>query len=75
MVFLVYPSHVLSAIKNLKEGKLAVQISVSQFSRVHYDQPNNKTIKYMKGPVYFVNCSSDEYRAGARWQESKLPNI
>ena len=40
-----------------------VQISGSQFSRIHYDQPNSKTVKYIKGPVDFLNCSSDELQS------------
>ena len=40
-----------------------VQISGSQFSRIHYDQPNNKTIKYIKGPIGFLNSASDELQS------------
>ena len=37
-----------------------IHILGSQLSRIHYDQANNKTIKYIKGPVNFVNCASNE---------------
>ena len=41
-------------------GNFVTQISGSQFSRIHYDQPNNKTIKYVREPIGFVNCTSNE---------------
>ena len=41
-------------------ANFVIQILGSQLSRIHYDQANNKTIKYIKGPIDFVNCASDE---------------
>ena len=41
-------------------GNFVVQISGSQFSEIHYEQSNNKTIKYIKGSIDFMNCASDE---------------
>ena len=55
-----------------------VQISVRQFSQIHYDQAHeqsNKTIKSVKGSVYFVNRANDELQEGGRSQGPKLPNI
>ena len=62
MVFLFYPSHVLNS-HEFEGGNIVVQISGSQFSRIHYDQPNNKTIKYIKGPIDFVICASYELQS------------
>ena len=41
-------------------GNFVVQISGSQFSQIHYEQSNNKAIKYIKGSIDFMNCASDE---------------
>ena len=41
-------------------ANFVIQILGSQLSRIHYDQANSKTIKYIKGPIDFVNCASDE---------------
>ena len=62
MVFLFYPSHVLNS-HEFEGGNIVVQISGSQLSRIHYDQPNNKTIKYIKGPIDFVICASYELQS------------
>ena len=71
----VYPSHALTSVKNLKEEILwsrLIQISGSQFSRIHYDQPNNKTIKYVRGPIGFVNCTSNELQRNWEIAEPKI---
>ena len=46
--------------QEVEGGNFVVQISGSQFSRIHYDQPNNRTIKYIKGPIDFVNRAINE---------------
>ena len=47
-------------------GNFVVQISGRQFSRIHFHQPNKKTIKYIREPIDFVNCASDELQS--RWE-------
>ena len=41
-------------------ANFVIQILGSQLSQIHYDQANNKTIKYIKWPIDFVNCASHE---------------
>ena len=55
-------------------GNFVVQISGSQFSQIHYEQSNNKAIKYIKGSIDFMNSASDELQR--RWgsQDPKLSN-
>ena len=55
-------------------GNFVVQILGSQFSQIHYEQSNNKAIKYIKGSIDFMNCASDELQR--RWgsQDPKLSN-
>ena len=61
--------------QEFERANFVIQILGSQLSRIHYGQANNKTIKYIKGPIDFVNCASDEFRAGGRSQDPKLSNI
>ena len=64
--------------RQLYQGNFVVQISVRQFSQIHYDQvheQSNKTIKSVKGSIYFVNRANDELQEGGRSQGPKLPNI
>ena len=51
------------------EKKIFHEISGRQFAQIHYDQAqeqSNKTIKYIKGPIDFVNWASDELQS--RWE-------
>ena len=52
--------------QEFERGNFVVQISSIQFLRIHYDQPNNKTINYIKGPIDFMNCARDELQS--RWE-------
>ena len=57
-IFVEFPHHM--PYREFEGGNFVVQISGSQFSRIHYDQPNNKTIKYG------LSCASDKLQS--RWE-------
>ena len=64
--------------QEFERGNFVAEISGRQFAQIHYDQAHeqsNKTIKYIKGPIEFVNWASDELTAGGRSQGPKLPNF
>ena len=55
--------------QEFERGNFVAEISGRQFAQIHYDQAheqNNKTIKYIKGPIEFVNWASDELHS--RWE-------
>ena len=52
--------------QEFERGNFVAEISGRQFAQIHYDQAqeqSNKTIKYIKGPIDFVNWASDELQS------------
>ena len=55
--------------EHFEAGHFVVQVSVREFSRIHYDQANeqsNKTIKSISGPINFVNRANGDLQR--RWE-------
>ena len=53
----------LQHFQEFERGNFIVQILSGEFSRIHYGQvheQSNKKIKSIKGPIDFVNLTSDE---------------
>ena len=67
--FAEFTYHMPSTLSRIWKGTFVVQISGRQFSQIHYDQAHeqsNKAIKYIKGPIDFVNCACNELQS--RWE-------
>ena len=71
MVFLVYPSHALNAIMNLRMDSLWSRFQVVSFHESIITQQQDN-IKYIKGPIDFVNCSSDELQSRCEMAGPKI---